>query len=78
MNNQMNEISEMFDRTYYRVYQRRCKTMGVVWRVSEVSLLTACMIKKQGSESYFYLTREAAMQKCEELIGQNKGEENGK
>lgn len=68
MNNQMIDINTMFGRTYYRVYQRRCKTMGVVWRVSEVSLLTACLLKNQGVKSYFYLTREEAMQKCKELV----------
>ena len=78
MDKQMIDINTMFDRPYYRVYQRRRKTMGVVWSVSEVSLLTACHIKSQGGESYFYLTREEAMQKCKELTGQNKGEENGK
>lgn len=71
MNNQMIDINTMFDRTYYRVHQRRCKTMGVVWRVGEVSLLTACQIKKQGGENYFFLTREEAMEKCKELIGEN-------
>lgn len=69
MDKQMIDINTMFDRTYYRVYQRRVKSKGVAWRVGEVSLLTACQIKSQCRESYFYLTREEAMAKCKELIG---------
>lgn len=69
------DFNTMFDRTYYRVFQKKTKTRGIRWNVSEVSLWYICELKRLGyKDNYFFVTYEEALKKCNEL--KEKGNEN--